>query len=174
MLEGYYKEKIAREEQGLPPLPLNAEQVQEIANVFEQGKGSNDLLNLLENEVPPGVDEAAYVKAAFLKDIATEKLSTDLISPEKAISMLGTMLGGYSVEALVEILKIGKFGPAAAGALKSTILVYDAFNEIFDLSKNNEHAKDIIHSWAEAEWFKNKPTLAKEIPLTVYLSLIHI
>jgi aconitate hydratase 2/2-methylisocitrate dehydratase len=168
MLEGYYKEKIAREEQGLPPLPLNAEQVQEIANVFEQGKGSNDLLNLLENEVPPGVDEAAYVKAAFLKDIATEKLSNDLISPKKAISMLGTMLGGYSVEALVEILKIGKFGSAAAEALKSTILVYDAFNEIFDLSKNNENAKDIIHSWAEAEWFKNKPSLANEIPLTVY------
>ena len=88
MLEGYYKEKIAREEQGLPPLPLNAEQVQEIANVFEQGKGSNDLLDLLENEVPPGVDEAAYVKAAFLKDIATEKLSTDLISPEKAIFLI--------------------------------------------------------------------------------------
>ena len=125
-------------------------------------------------EKPPSIVpniEIAFsgeIKSVDSFSVATEKLSTDLISPEKAISMLGTMLGGFSVEALVEILKIGKFGSAAAEALKSTILVYDAFNEIFDLSKNNEHAKDIIHSWAEAEWFKNKPSLAKEIQLTVY------
>ena len=110
MLEGYYKEKKNRREEGLPPLPLNAEQVQSIADLFEKGQGSQELLDLLENQVPPGVDEAAYVKAAFLKDLALEKISTELISPEKSIQMLGTMLGGYSVEALVEVLKSGKYG----------------------------------------------------------------
>ena len=110
MLEGYYKEKENRREEGLPPLPLNAEQVQSIADTFEKGQGNQELLNLLENEVPPGVDEAAYVKAAFLKDLALEKITTELISPEKSIQMLGTMLGGYSVEALVEVLKSEKYG----------------------------------------------------------------
>ena len=129
MLEGYYKEKEKRREQGLPALPLTAEQVQAVADLFEKGEGSDELLILLENEVPPGVDEAAYVKAAFLKDLALEKISTDLIPPQKAIAMLGTMLGGYSVEALVSVLKTNKFGAEVALALKHTILVYDSFND---------------------------------------------
>ena len=134
MLEEYYKEKEKRREQGLPALPLNAEQVQAIADLFESGEGSEELLLLLENEVPPGVDEAAYVKAAFLKDLALENISTDLISPQKAIAMLGTMLGGYSVEALVSVLKANKFGAEVASTLKHTILVYYSFNDIFDLN----------------------------------------
>ena len=168
MLEGYYKEKENRREEGLPPLPLNAEQVQSIADIFEKGQGNQELLNLLENEVPPGVDEAAYVKAAFLKDLALEKITTELISPERSIQMLGTMLGGYSVEALVEVLKSGKHGSNVVSALKNTILVYDSFNEIFDLKDSNKYANEIIQSWANAEWFKNKPEVEKEIPLTVY------
>ncbi len=168
MLEGYYKEKENRREEGLPPLPLNAEQVQSIADTFEKGQGNQELLNLLENEVPPGVDEAAYVKAAFLKDLALEKITTELISPEKSIQMLGTMLGGYSVEALVEVLKSEKYGSNVVSALKNTILVYDSFNEIFDLKESNGYANEIIQSWANAEWFKNKPEVEKEIPLTVY------
>ena len=150
MLEGYYKEKENRREEGLPPLPLNAEQVQSIADIFEKGQGNQELLNLLENEVPPGVDEAAYVKAAFLKDLALEKITTELISPERSIQMLGTMLGGYSVEALVEVLKSGKYGSNVVSALKNTILVYDSFNEIFDLKDVNEYANEIIQSWANA------------------------
>ena len=168
MLEGYYKEKEKRREQGLPPLPLNAEQVQAIADIFEKGEGSDELLLILENEVPPGVDEAAYVKAAFLKDLALEQISTNLITPQKAIQMLGTMLGGYSVEALVTVLKENKFGAEVASALKNTILVYDSFNDIFDLKNENIHAEEIINSWANADWFLNKPELEKEIALTVY------
>ena len=170
MLEGYYKDKAEREKEGLPPLPLSAEQVQSIAEAFENGNGNEELLSLLENEVPPGVDEAAYVKAAFLKDIALEKTTTDLISPEKSIQLLGTMLGGYSVEALVEILKekSQEFGPVIAAALKETILVYDSFNEIFDISNENQYAKEIIDSWAEAEWFLNRPEVGEAINLTVY------
>ena len=168
MLEGYYKEKEKRREQGLPALPLNAEQVQAIADLFESGEGSEELLLLLENEVPPGVDEAAYVKAAFLKDLALENISTDLISPQKAIAMLGTMLGGYSVEALVSVLKTNKFGAEVASALKYTILVYDSFNDIFDLQEENKYAKEIINSWANADWFLNKPKVETEIALTIY------
>ena len=150
MLEGYYKEKENRREDGLPPLPLNAEQVQSIADLFEKGQGSQELLDLLEQQVPPGVDEAAYVKAAFLKDLALEKISSELISPEKSIQMLGTMLGGYSVEALVEVLKSEKYGSNVVSALKNTILVYDSFNEIFDLKDSNQHANEIIQSWTIA------------------------
>ena len=168
MLEGYNKEKENRRKEGLPPLPLNAEQVQSIADIFEKGQGNQELLNLLENEVPPGVDEAAYVKAAFLKDLALEKITTELISPEKSIQMLGTMLGGYSVEALVEVLKSEKYASNVVSALKNTILVYDSFNEIFDLKDSNEYANEIIQSWANAEWFKNKPEVEKEIALRVY------
>ena len=168
MLQGYYDESKKREKDGLPPLPLTAQEVQEIANAFESSSGNVELLNLIENEVSPGVDEAAYVKAAFLKDLALEETKTDLITPQKSIEMLGTMLGGYSVEALVEILKKGKFAAEAAKALKNTILVYDSFNEIFELSKNNSHAKSIIESWANAEWFENRPTLDEEIKLTIY------
>ena len=150
MLKEYYKDREKRRELGLPPLPLKAEQVQAVADMFESGEGSNELLTLLENEVPPGVDEAAYVKAAFLKDLALENISTDLIPPQKAIAMLGTMLGGYSVEALVSVLKAKKFGAEVASALKHTILVYDSFNDIFDLQSENEYAKEIINSWANA------------------------
>ena len=82
--------------------------------------------------------------------------------------MLGTMLGGYSVEALVEVLKSGKYGSNVVSALKNTILVYDSFNEIFDLKDSNHHANEIIQSWANAEWFTNKKEVEKEIPLTVY------
>jgi len=168
MLQGYYDESKKREKDGLPPLPLTAQEVQEIANAFESSSGNVELLNLIENEVSPGVDEAAYVKAAFLKDLALEETKTDLITPQKSIEILGTMLGGYSVEALVEILKKGKFAAEAAKALKNTILVYDSFNEIFELSKNNSYAKSIIESWANAEWFENRPTLDEEIKLTIY------
>ena len=168
MLKEYYKDREKRRELGLPPLPLKAEQVQAVADMFESGEGSDELLTLLENEVPPGVDEAAYVKAAFLKDLALENISTDLIPPQKAIAILGTMLGGYSVEALVAVLKANKFGAEVASALKHTILVYDSFNDIFDLQNENEYAKEIINSWASADWFLSKPKVEAEIALTVY------
>tara|TARA_Y100001935_G_C17310794_1_gene515980 strand:+ start:2607 stop:5186 length:2580 start_codon:yes stop_codon:yes gene_type:complete len=168
MLQRYYEECSKRKKEGLPPVPLKAQEVQEIANAFENGSDDSELLVLIENQVSPGVDEAAYVKAAFLKDLALEKTKTNLITPQKSIQLLGTMLGGYSVEALVEVLKKDKFASEAAEALKNTILVYDSFNEIFELSKNNSHAKSIIESWANAEWFENKPNLDKEIELTIY------
>ncbi len=168
MLQDYQKHKQEREKQGLPPLPLNISQIQKLVTIFEKGKADEFCLDLLINQVPPGVDEAAYVKAAFLKDIALTNIVIDLITPEKAIELLGTMMGGYSVEALVEILKANKLGPQVVNALKNTILVYDSFNDIFDLRSNNKYAQEILDCWANAEWFTNKPKLGKEIPLTIY------
>ena len=168
MLTSYYKQKAEREENGLPPLPLNLEEIQELVKIIESNKGGEELISLLENEVSPGVDETAYVKAGFLKDIALEKINISLITPERAISILGTMLGGYSVEALVEILKAEKFGDEVADALKNTILVYDSFNDIFEMRDKNDSALKIINSWSEAEWFTSKKDLPDEIPLKVY------
>ena len=168
MLQNYQKHKQERQDQGLPPLPLDASQTQELVKIFENGVADEFCLDLLINQVPPGVDESAYVKAAFLKDIALENIEIELISPAKAIELLGTMLGGYSVEALVEILKANKFGPQVVNALKNTILVYDSFNDIFNLSSENKYAHEILNSWANAEWFTNKPELEEEIQLTVY------
>ncbi len=168
MLQNYQKHKQERQEQGLPPLPLDASQTQELVKIFENGGADEFCLDLLINQVPPGVDESAYVKAAFLKDIALENIEIELISPAKAIELLGTMLGGYSVEALVEILKANKFGPQVVNALKNTILVYDSFNDIFNLRSENKYADEILNSWANAEWFTNKPELEEEIQLTVY------
>ena len=88
MLQGYYDEGKKREKDGLPPLPLTAQEVQEIANAFENSSGSSELLNLIENEVSPGVDEAAYVKAAFLKDLSLQNTKTELITPQKSIEIL--------------------------------------------------------------------------------------
>ena len=168
MLDSYNKDKETRKQEGLPPLPINAEQAQQLIKLFESGEANNEHLFLLENEILPGVDEAAYIKAGYLKELALEKSETNLISPAHAVKLLGTMLGGYSVEALVAILKNSNYQSEAAEALKHTILVYDAFNEVFELSKDNEHAQAVIQSWAEAEWFTAKPDLKEEIQLKVF------
>ena len=168
MLTSYYKQKAEREKNGLPPLPLNLEEIQELIKIIESNRDEEELIALLENEISPGVDETAYVKAGFLKDIALEKINVSLITPPRAISILGTMLGGYSVEALVEILKVEKYGNEVVEALKSTILVYDSFNDIFDMKDKNDSAQKIINSWSDAEWFTSKENLPDKIPLKVY------
>ena len=123
MLQDYYKDKKTREEQKLPPLPLNVNQTEEIVKAFETNKATEKDLILIENEVPPGVDEASFIKAAFLKDIALNKVSSDLISPQHSIFLLGTMLGGYSVEVLVELLKKSDYQGDVAKALENMFLL---------------------------------------------------
>ena len=169
MLENYKKHVAERAEQNIPPLPLDADQTSELIELLKKDHQESDfLLNLLKERVPAGVDQAAYVKAAFLADITTGKASSPYITKIDAVKILGTMLGGYSVEALVTILKAKKYGAEAASALKHTILVYDSFNDIFDLQDENEYAKEIINSWANADWFLSKPEVETEIALTVY------
>ncbi len=172
LLKDYHNHVEERANDNIPPLPLNAEQTNIVIELLEKVDTSQSdyLVNLLTNRVPPGVDEAAYVKASWLTAIANGEKSCDFISPIKAISLLGTMIGGYNVNSLVEILKKEDkvTSKEAANVLKKIILVYDAANDIFELSKNNQYARQVIDSWAQAEWFTKKKSLPKEIKCLVF------
>ena len=169
MLEAYKKIEKERAELGIPPEPLDAEQT---ADLVELIKGNSDdgelLLDLLINRVPAGVDDAAYVKAAFLNDIATKKITCDLIDPTKATFYLGTMLGGYNVEPLINLLDDDECGDEAVKALSQTLLVFDAFNDVAEKSKDSSNAAKVLKSWAEAEWFTSKPEVPQSITTTVF------
>ncbi|MDD3055341.1 MAG: bifunctional aconitate hydratase 2/2-methylisocitrate dehydratase [Aliarcobacter sp.] len=158
-------------EGGLPALPLTAEQTVELVELLKANPvvEADYCLDLFTNKINPGVDDAAYVKAAFLNDIVQGKVSCSVISKVKAIEILGTMMGGFNVTPLVEALKIADVADAAAKELKNTILVYNSFNEVKELmDAGNTKAKEVIESWANAEWFTNKPALEEEMILTVY------
>ncbi len=129
------------------------------------------VMELFTQRVPAGVDDAAYVKAAFLNDIVQGKATSEIIDKQKAIEILGTMLGGFNVQPLVEALKSDdeKIASSATEELKNTLLVYDSFNDVKALmDEGNPYAKEVIESWADAEWFKNKKPLAEEIRVAVY------
>ena len=158
-------------EGGLPALPLTAEQTVELVELLKANPvvEAEYCLDLFTNKINPGVDDAAYVKAAFLNDIVQGNVTCSVISKVKAIEILGTMMGGFNVTPLVEALKIAEVADAAAKELKNTILVYNSFNEVKDLMDGgNAKAKEVIESWANAEWFTNKPALEEEMTLTVY------
>jgi aconitate hydratase 2/2-methylisocitrate dehydratase len=166
-----YKAHVAeRETLGVPPLPLSAEQTAEVIELIKK-ECTDELLDLLTNRVAPGVDDAAYVKAAFLNDVAAENVSVEAITPEQAIEMLGMMLGGYNVKPLVDALSSNndKVVAAAIEALSHTLLVYDAFNDVEELHKaGNTAATEVMTSWANADWFTSKPELAEKITVTVF------
>ncbi|AXH64625.1 MULTISPECIES: bifunctional aconitate hydratase 2/2-methylisocitrate dehydratase [Providencia] len=171
MLEEYRKHVAERAAQGIVPKPLDASQVAALVELLKNPpKGEEDfLLDLLTNRVPPGVDEAAYVKAGFLAAIAKGETSSSLISPEKAIELLGTMQGGYNIHALIEALDDEKLAPIAAKALSHTLLMFDNFYDVEEKAKaGNVHAKQVIESWANAEWFKERPALAEKMTVTVF------
>ncbi len=172
LLKDYADHVAERATKGIPPLPLNAEQTNCVTKLLEQDStyDSSYLLDLLINRVPPGVDEAAYVKASWLTAIVNSEKYCKLINPDKAIEILGTMIGGYNVNSLVEILKKedSLLAKKAAQVLKNIILVYDSANEIYELSENNIYAKEVVNSWSNAEWFKNKKVLEKEITCLVF------
>ncbi|MGJ7973331.1 bifunctional aconitate hydratase 2/2-methylisocitrate dehydratase [Providencia hangzhouensis] len=171
MLEEYRKHVAERAAQGIVPKPLDASQVAALVELLKNPpKGEEDfLLDLLTNRVPPGVDEAAYVKAGFLAAVAKGETSSSLISPEKAIELLGTMQGGYNIHALIEALDDEKLAPIAAKALSHTLLMFDNFYDVEEKAKaGNIHAKQVIESWADAEWFKERPALAEKMTVTVF------
>ncbi|MDQ1264323.1 MAG: aconitate hydratase 2 / 2-methylisocitrate dehydratase [Campylobacterota bacterium] len=168
-----YKAHIAqRAELGVPPLPLSAEQTVALVEMIKAGEGDmNENVNLLTNRVSPGVDDAAYVKAAFLNDVASEKISVAAISAPQAVKMMGMMLGGYNVRPIINALTSSnsEVVEAAKEALKHTLLVYDAFNDVEELYKaGNAAAVEVMNSWANAEWFTTKPALAETMTLTVF------
>jgi aconitate hydratase 2/2-methylisocitrate dehydratase len=156
---------------GVPPLALTAEQVADLVELLKASpiESQDYVMDMFENKIPAGVDDAAYVKAAFLNDVVQGNVSCAAISPVKACEILGLMLGGFNVTPLVEALKIDAVADVAAEQLKNTLLVYDAFNDVKALmDAGNAKAKEVVESWAKAEWFTNKPELDKEITLTVY------
>ncbi len=170
MLKAYAAHVQERATQNLPPLPLSAEQVAEVVSLLKNppvGEAEN-LLNLISNRTPAGVDQAAYVKAAFLSDLAVGKAHSPLINADLAVELLGTMLGGYNVQALVALLDT-TMAVAAVKALSNTILMFDAFHDVDEKMKaGNVHAKALIESWSNAEWFSNAPALEKEIKVVVF------
>lgn len=168
-----YREAVAqREALGIPPLPLNPQQTSELCELLKNPPAGEEktLLTLLRDRIPPGVDEAAYVKAGFLSAVAKEEIKCPLITPVYAVELLGTMVGGYNVQSLVELLQSlnTEIASTAAIALSKTLLVFDAFNDILELSAKNSYAKKVIDSWKEAEWFSDRPEVPEKITLTVF------
>jgi len=171
MLESYRSHVAERASQGLPPLPLNAEQVAALVELIKNPpQGEDDfLIDLLENRIPPGVDQAAYVKAAFLADVAKGKVETPLVCRQHAVQVLGTMLGGYNVHTLIDLLDDATLAPDAVQALSHTALIFDAFHDVVEkFQAGNAHAKTLLQSWADAEWFTNKPALPESIQCVVF------
>ncbi|WP_020409383.1 bifunctional aconitate hydratase 2/2-methylisocitrate dehydratase [Hahella ganghwensis] len=171
MLEAYRKHVEERAAEGVPPKPLNAEQVAGLVELLKNPPAGEEqtILDLLENRVPPGVDEAAYVKAGFLSAIVKGEDSSPLISKEKAVQLLGMMQGGYNIATLVELLDDSELSSLAAEELKHTLLVFDAFHDIKEKADaGNANAKAVLESWANAEWFNNRKKVPESIKVAVF------
>ncbi|WP_413295748.1 bifunctional aconitate hydratase 2/2-methylisocitrate dehydratase [Synechococcus sp. MIT S9452] len=171
-LPAYRAAAAEREGLGVPPLALDAEQTKALTELLETPPSGEEqtLLHLLSERIPPGVDEAAYVKADWLSAVAEGRRSSPLVSPLEATRLLATMIGGYNVAALIRLLSNSDNSLAAAAAegLSRTLLVYDAYNDVLELAAGNSYAKQVIDSWAKAEWFTAKPELPESITVTVF------
>ncbi len=190
MLQEYRQQVAERAQLGIPPLPLEAQQTSALCELLKNPPTGEEelLLNLLRDRIPPGVDQAAYVKAGFLTAIAKGEITSPLVSPVDAVELLGTMIGGYNVQSLIDLLQVSsssvsessetplvmggegreQIAAYAANALSKIMLVYDAFHDVLELSKTNPYAKQVVNSWAEAEWFTLRPTLPEFITVTVF------
>ncbi len=173
MLEAYREHVAEREALGIPPKPpLNAEQTAALVELLKNPPAGEEetLVYLLENRIPPGVDEAAYVKAAFLSAIAKgEATSPPLVSKEYAVKLLGMMQGGYNIETLVELLDDSDLAELAGEQLKKTLLMFDAFNDVKEkMDAGNAVAKSVVESWANAEWFTNKKKVPESTKMVVF------
>ncbi|MEW5249113.1 bifunctional aconitate hydratase 2/2-methylisocitrate dehydratase [Microbulbifer discodermiae] len=171
MLEAYRKQVAERAEQGIPPKPLNAEQVAGLVELLKAPPAGEEqeLVELLTHRVPPGVDEAAYVKAGFLSAIAKGEESCPLIDREHATRLLGQMLGGYNITTLVELLDDTSLSELAAEQLKDTLLMFDAFHDVEEKARaGNANAKAVMQSWADAEWFTKRNQVPESIKVAVF------
>jgi len=172
MLESYRQHVAERAALGIPPLPLDAQQTSELCELLKNPPAGEEetLLELLRDRVPPGVDPAAYVKASFLTSVAKGEITCPLINPQWAVHLLGTMMGGYNVQSLIDLLKSThpSMAASAAAALSKTLLVFDAFHDVLTLSEVNPYAKQVIDSWSAAEWFIGRPKVPEAITVTVF------
>jgi len=171
MLDAYREHVKAREAEGVVPKPLDAARTADLVELLKAPPEGEEafLMELLTERVPAGVDEAAYVKAGFLAAIASGETTSPLVSPVRAVEILGTMLGGYNVEWLVKALDDAELADAAAEALSHTLLVFDAFNDVQQKADDgNTCAKRVMESWADAEWFTSKDEVPRTITLSVF------
>jgi aconitate hydratase 2/2-methylisocitrate dehydratase len=170
MLSAYRQHAEERAKEGLPPLPLNAEQTALLVELLRNppaGEGEF-LVELLTERVPPGVDQAAYVKAGFLAAVAKGETRCPLLSARRATELLGTMLGGYNIHALIDLLDDGDIAPIAANALSKTLLMFDAYHDVLNKAKTNNWAKQVIDAWADAQWFTDRKALPETLTVTVF------
>ena len=168
MKEAYLKHCDERKLENLPPLALDAKQTKSVVESLLEGNDDDFYLDLLTHRVPPGVDEAAYVKAGFLTSVAKGEETCNAISKKHATFLLGTMLGGYSIASLIDLLDDEETAEVACEALSHTILIYEAHQQILEKSSSNPYAKKIVDSWASAEWFTSKEPLPESIKVTVF------
>ncbi|PHX07960.1 bifunctional aconitate hydratase 2/2-methylisocitrate dehydratase [Vibrio splendidus] len=171
MLEAYRKHVEERAAEGVVPKPLGAEQVAGLVELLKNPPQGEEeiILDLLENRIPPGVDEAAYVKAGFLTAITKGEVTSPLVSKAKAAQLLGTMQGGYNIESLVSLLDDAELAPIAVKALSHTLLMFDAFYDVEEKAKaGNASAQQVLQSWADAEWFTAKDKVAEKITVKVF------
>jgi aconitate hydratase 2/2-methylisocitrate dehydratase len=171
MLETYRQHVAERAAEGVVPKPLDAEQTAGLIELIKQPPAGEEafILDLLENRIPAGVDEAAYVKAGFLAAIAKGETSSPILNPERATELLGTMLGGYNIAPLIDLLDNEKLAPIAVKALSHTLLVFDAFHDVQEKADaGNAFAKQILQSWADADWFTSKPVMPEKLTVTVF------
>jgi aconitate hydratase 2/2-methylisocitrate dehydratase len=173
MLESYRQQVAERSVLGIPPLPLDAQQASDLCELLKHPPAGEEdfLFGLLRNRIPPGVDQAAYVKAGFLTAIANGSATSPLVSPQTAVELLGTMMGGYNVRSLIDLLSATdpNIAQTAAQALSKILLVYDAFHDVQELAESgNLYARQVIQSWADAEWFTSRSELPESITVTVF------
>jgi len=170
-LTDYRAHAAERAALGIPPLPLDAKQVAALIELIKNPPAGEDafLMDLMTHRVPPGVDDAAKVKASFLAAVAHGEVKVGLVSKAKATELLGTMVGGYNVHPLIELLDSPEVAAVAAEGLKKTLLMFDFFNDVAEKAKaGNAKAKEVMQSWAEAEWFTSRPEVEKKITITVF------
>lgn len=171
MLEAYRQHVEERAAEGVVPQPLTAEQVNGLIELLKNPPAGEEdfLLDLITNRVPPGVDDAAYVKAGFLTALVKGEATSPILSREKAVELLGNMHGGYNVKTLIDLLDDKDLAPLAAKELKHTILIFDAFHDVEEKAKaGNEQAKAVIQSWADGEWFTSNDPVAEKITVSAY------
>lgn len=172
MLNKYHQDETARRQQGIPPLPLSAEQTRQavdfLVGLGERSEQGLELAELLDARVEPGVSAAAKVKAEWLERVALGETACVVIAPEEAVAMLGRMGGGYNVAALLRLLEHEPCARRAAEALKGIVKIYEAFNRVAELAESNSYAKSVLISWAQAEWFTRAPALPARLDLQVY------
>ncbi len=170
MLTAYSEEAAARSALGIPPLPLTPQQTSELCELLQHPPAGEEdfLLYLLRERIAPGVDQSAYVKAGFLTAVAKGEIVSPIVSPADAVDILGTMVGGYNVQPLIDLLQDRELGSRAARALSKILLVFDSFHQIVELAESNDNARSVLTAWAAGEWFTDRPPLAEEIVVTVF------